>query len=287
MAKAKVLLQLDADSQPSVFDSMVAVDAGVDHLLRHGDITPDKVTGLVHGTIFTRGPDSLHNTAIFIGGSDVAAGESLLEAVTSAFFGPLRVSVMMDANGANTTAAAAVWTAAEHLSLADHHFAVLGSTGPVGQRVVRLLAGEGARVRVISRSRSRADGVCERVAATGASGTLEAAEISQSDDAAEVLSDVDAVIAAGAAGVQLLTDDARRRLSKLKLAIDLNAVPPVGLEGIEPGDRGVERDGQIHYGAIGVGGLKMQIHKAAIKKLFESNDAVLNAEQIFALAATL
>ena len=108
MAKPHILIQLDADPHPSVFDSVVAVDAGVDHLLQYANVQPEAVRDLVYGAMFTRGPEDLKHTAIFIGGSDVSAGEALLKAVTKTFFAPLRVSVLMDANGCNTTAAAAV-----------------------------------------------------------------------------------------------------------------------------------------------------------------------------------
>ena len=104
----KLLLQLDTSSSPSVFDRIVAYDAGADAVMSYGGVTPDTVQELVHGCIFTRGPRSLHNTAIFIGGTDMAAGERLLASVQKAFFGPMRVSVMLDSNGSNTTAVAAV-----------------------------------------------------------------------------------------------------------------------------------------------------------------------------------
>src|SRR5689334_8494604 len=101
MDRPKILIHLDTDPQPSVFDAVVAVDAGVDHLLRHAAVVPDAVRDLVHGAMFTRGPEDLKHTAIFIGGSDVAAGERLLSAVEASFFGPVRVSVMIDSNGSN------------------------------------------------------------------------------------------------------------------------------------------------------------------------------------------
>ena len=163
MSKPSILLQLDTDPQPSVFDSVVAIDSGVEHLLRHGGITPAAVRDLVYGTIFTRGSGDLPRTAIFIGGSSVAAGEALLAAVQKTFFGPMRVSVMLDCGGANTTAAAAVLAAGRHLPLAGVEGLVLAATGPVGARVVRLLAGQGARVRVGSRDTARAEAVCQAV----------------------------------------------------------------------------------------------------------------------------
>ncbi|HEU5321612.1 MAG TPA: methylene-tetrahydromethanopterin dehydrogenase N-terminal domain-containing protein, partial [Methylomirabilota bacterium] len=95
----RLLLQLDADPHPSAFDRIVAHDAGADEVLSYGGVAPADVTPLVHGALFTRGPRELHHTAIWIGGSSVPRGEALLEAVTGAFFGPFRVSVMLDANG--------------------------------------------------------------------------------------------------------------------------------------------------------------------------------------------
>src|SRR5438067_4051988 len=104
----KLLLHLDTSPHPSAFDRIVALDAGADEVLSYGGVTEDAVRDLVHGAIFTRSPKKLHHTAIFLGGTDIAAGERLLAAVRKAFFGPLRVSVMLDSNGSNTTAVAAV-----------------------------------------------------------------------------------------------------------------------------------------------------------------------------------
>lgn len=286
MSKPKILLVLDSDPQPSVFDSVVAIDAGVDQLLRHAAVRPEDVQACVHGAIFTRGGDELRSTAIFVGGSDVAASEALLAEIRRAFFGPMRVSVMLDPNGANTTAAAAVLAASRHLELAGATALVLAATGPVGQRVVRLLAAQGAQVRVGSRSLPRAQEVCQAVVVQVKGQTpsrLSAHATGTADQAEEALAGAHLVIAAGAAGVELLSEEARRRASSLKVAIDLNAVPPAGLAGIEATDRGKARDGVICYGAIGVGGTKMKIHKAGIRRLFEANDQILNAEELLAL----
>src|SRR5437868_15042755 len=100
--KRKILIQIDSDPHPSVFDRVVAIDAGVDELFSYGGVKPEHVRDLVYGAIFTRGPKELHRTALFIGGSDAAAGEKLLaEAVKHMIpaAGP-RVSVLLDANGA-------------------------------------------------------------------------------------------------------------------------------------------------------------------------------------------
>src|ERR1700730_10206024 len=174
MDKRKILIQLDCDAQASVFDRVVAVDAGAEEIFSYAGVKPEQVQGLVHGAIFTRGPKDLRSTAIFIGGSDVGAGEKLLAEALKAMlpkFG-LRVSIMLDSNGANTTAAAAVRAAARHMNLKDAKALVLGGTGPVGQRVARLLSREGAQVRVGSRQQARAAGVCQEIAARVAGARL-------------------------------------------------------------------------------------------------------------------
>ena len=287
MTKPKILVQLDSDEQASVFDAVVAVDAGIDHLLQYRSVRPEQVRDLVHGAMFTRGPQDLHATAIFIGGANVEQGEALLQAATKCFFGPMRVSVMLDANGANTTAAAAVLAAARHLELAQSTALVLTGTGPVGQRAARLLAGAGCHVRVGSRSQERAATVCEQLRERIPTARLTPCATANEEQTAAALQDVNLLIAAGTAGVELLSADLRRSCRSLRVAIDLNAVSPLGLGGVELLDKAVERDGAICYGAIGVGGTKMKIHKAAIQRLFERNDQVLDAEEVFALGREL
>jgi hypothetical protein len=237
--------------------------------------------------MFTRGGDELRHTAIFVGGSHVDDAERLLEAVLKCFFGPLRVSVMFDPNGANTTAAAAVLAAAEHVPLSGTCALVLAGTGPVGSRVVRLLAREGAVVRVGSRSLERAGSTCATVSALVDGARLEPCEISSGERLAAALEGVALIVAAGAAGVEQMPASALTSASGLKVAIDLNAVPPAGIGGIKATDRAVERAGVTCFGAIGVGGTKMKIHKAAIRRLFEKNDLVLDAEEIYHLGREL
>jgi hypothetical protein len=283
VTKPKILIQLDTDVHPSVFDAVVAVDAGVERLLPYGGVRPDTVRSLVHGAMVTRGGEDLASTAIFIGGSDVTAGESLLAAVRDTFFGPVRVSVLFDANGANTTAAAAVLAAAKHVELAGASAVVLGASGPVGSRAVRLLARQGAKVRVGSRSASRAEAVCQAVRTAVQSAELTPVATASADETKAAIFGASILIAAGAAGVQLVSAEMRRACRSLAVAIDLDAVPPVGLEGVKPTDKAMERDGSICYGALGVGGGKMKIHKEAIRRLFTANDQVLDAEEIFAI----
>lgn len=283
----KILIQLDTDAQPSTFDRVVAADSDVDEQFCYGGVTPEYVTPLVHGAIFTRGPDDLKNTAIFIGGSDVVAGEELLSSVRSAFFGPMRVSILMDSNGSNTTAAAAVLAAGKHFDLSSATTLILGGTGPVGQRAAQIITRLGGSVRIGSRSKDRAEVTCQAVRSHVENASVSAVETSSNESLLAAAQGAELVIASGAVGVQLLSAEQRTSLSSLKVAIDLNAVPPVGVEGVEVFDKAVEHDGVICYGAIGVGGTKMKIHKAAVRKLFTANDLVLDTDAIFEIGQEL
>jgi hypothetical protein len=287
--KRKILVQFDTDPHPSVFDRVVAIDAGADELFSYGGVAPAQVAGLVHGAIFTRKPSDLKRTAVFVGGSDVAAGEALVAAAVKAMipdFG-LRVSVLLDSNGCNTTAAAAVRVAAKHLDLSSTKALVLGGTGPVGQRVGLLLARQGAHVRLASRQQARAASACDAIKARVAGAKLEPVAVARNEDLPAVAGDRTLIVAAGAAGVVLLPRAVRLACKELKVAIDLNAVPPLGVEGVEVTDKGKERDGVIGYGAIGVGDTKMKLHRAAVAKLFESNDQVMDAAEVYALGEGL
>jgi hypothetical protein len=277
-----ILIQLDTDPHPSVFDRVVAVDAGADHVFSYGGVTPEDVTPLVHGAIFTRGPAELQHTAIFVGGSHVAAGEALLKQVRATFFGPMRVSVMMDSNGCNTTAAAAVRAAARHVELSGAQALVLGGTGPVGQRAGLILARQGAIVRLASRSRERAAAACQAIREKVPDARITPCALTENP-----LDGMTVLIAAGAAGAQLLTANQWQSHSALRVAIDLNAVPPAGLAGIDIMDKAVQRRDCTCYGAIGVGGSKMKIHKAALRTLFDANDHVLDTAEIYAIAQGL
>ena len=273
-----LLLQLDTSPQPSVFDRIVAYDAGADEVMSYGGVTAATVRDLVHGAIFTRGPKDLHHTAIFIGGTDMTAGEQLLSAVRDAFFGPMRVSVMLDSNGSNTTAVAAVAKAMQTVGdVRGRRAVVTAATGPVGLRAAGLLARAGARVAATSR-RPHDGALADRIQRRF-TGTVEEVTMSDGSQAAAALEGAQLLVSAGAAGVQIIPRDAWVGRG-LRAAVDLNAVPPAGVEGIAAQDNGVDRDGTTTFGALGVGGLKMKIHRACISRLFEKNDLVLDVETI-------
>lgn len=293
MSKQKILIQLDPDPQASTFDSVVAIDSGVEHLIAHGNVSSNQVEGLVHGAIFTRGPHDLKNTALFVGGSDVVAAEAIVQRALSCFFGPLRVSLMSDPNGSNTTAAAAVLCAEQHLDWGGKTIAILAGTGPVGQRIALIIAHQAAglanppTIRICSRQLAKASQVCRSLAWATKTEFFVPFQTENATTALTAIEHADAIFAAGAAGVSLLPMDWLSRGNVPAIAIDLNAVPPAGIPGIEVLDRGTQKGSTIFYGAIGVGGLKMKIHKKCLASLFEANDRVLQTNEIYELGKQL
>lgn len=279
----KLLFLFDTDPYASVFDTVVGYDGGADHVTGYGNVTPDNVGALVDGTIYTRGGKDKQNTAIFVGGGDMAKGEALFEAVKSCFFGPFRVSIMLDPNGSNTTAAAGVALLAKGKTLKGKKAVVLAGTGPVGMRAAAFLAGEGADVTLTSRSQQRAENAARAIEARFG---VKVKGIMGADDAARAadIKDANIVFAAGASGVHLLKDSDWKDNPNIEMVADCNAQPPLGIEGIEATDKGNDRHGKIAFGALGIGGLKLKLHRACIGKLFESAEGVLDAEAIYALA---
>jgi len=283
----RLLLHLDTSPTPSVFDRVVAYDAGADEVLSYGGVTPDSARDLVHGAMFTRGPKDLHNTAIFIGGADMVAGERLLAAVQKTMFGPLRVSVMLDSNGSNTTAVAAVAKLAQTIgNVKGRRAVVVAGTGPVGTRAAGLLSRDGAHVTITSRHSDEAKRVCAAITARFG-GTVGAIVVPDPSHVAAALGDAELLLNAGPAGVQLVPRDTWMNRPSLRVVADLNAVPPLGVEGVDVTDAGTDRGGVKVFGALGVGNFKMKVHKRCIAKLFERNDLVLDAESISDVAREL
>ena len=282
----KLLFHLDTDDQPSAFDQVVAYDGGADAVLAYGGVTADNCFPLVEGVIFTRAPKNKRHTAILIGGSDLDQAQSLMDAVKAHFFQGFRVSLMLDANGCNTTAAAAVAMLDAVHPLENSRATVLAGTGPVGQRAAVMLAQSGARVRLTSRKLERAQEAChgilkrygaevEPVAAPDAAGTAAAIE-----GAAVVL-------ATGQAGVQLLPAEMWQASSSLRAVGDVGTCPPLGVEGMDMADGGREVGKVLLFGGLAIGALKLRTHREAISRLFESNDQVWDVQETLALAHEL
>ena len=282
----KLLFQLDTDPHASVFDTVVGFDGGADHVIGHGGVTPENVRPLVEGAIFTRAPKEKKNTALFIGGSDMAAGEAVLKAVKKVFFADFRVSVMLDSNGSNPTAAAGVARLMGSGPVKGRRAVVLAGTGPVGRRAAVMLAREGASVVITSRDEARAREACAAIKERFGV-DIEAAGARSDEDRARILEGAHIVFATGMGGVQLLAEEHWKDNPTLELIADANATPPLGIGGIDMMDRGTNRHGKIVWGAIGFGTLKLALHRACIARLFERNDLVLDAEEIFELAKTM
>ena len=282
----KLLYQFDTDTLPSVFDNVVGYDGGADHISAYGGVNGKNVGGLVEGAIFTRGPKDKKHTAIFIGGGNMPEGEAVLAAVRKKFFANFRVSVMFDSNGCNTTAAAAVAWLAHGRVLAGKRAVVLAGSGPVGQRAAVLLAREGANVAITGRKREVVQAACDSIHARFGI-VIEAIEAPTHAERGAAIEGAHIVLATGAASTPLLDEQQWQDSAALELIADANASPPAGLGGVGQSDRGQVKHGKIVFGALGFGALKLALHRACVARLFEQNDLLLDAEEIYAVAKTM
>ena len=283
----KVLLQLDTEDHPSPFDAIVAHDAGVDVLLSHSNVKPESARALAQDAFFTRGPDDLKNTAIWVGGKNVAAGEEIFDEVQKAFFGPFKVSVMIDSNGCNTTAATTIARIANERSLDGERAVVIG-LGAVGLRSATLLQGEGAEVVVSTLSpdlleshrKPRGLDVAKELG-------LDVREPADRGELEAVLEGAQIVLSAGPAGVSVLRQDFWASHPTIELLADYNAAEPLGIEDTEATDDMKDYDGKLVLGALAIGGPKMKVHKTCVRRLFESNEAILDTDAVYEIAREL
>jgi methylenetetrahydrofolate/methylenetetrahydromethanopterin dehydrogenase (NADP+) len=286
----KILLQLDSDERPSPFDAIVAYDADVDIVMGYAGVGPDDVRGLVQDAFFTRGPKNLETLAVWIGGYNVTVGEQLLEAAKKAFFGPFSVSVMLDPNGCNTTAAAAVVRLAAEGDLQGRKAIVVG-VGAVGLRAAILLEHEGCEVTLASipadvfgddrpYHRPRGLGVAEELG-------LDPVEPADRSELRKLLREASVILAAGPSGVCVVDAEDLGANDDLRYVADVNAAEPLGVEGIDNNDDLAERDGTLFLGALAIGARKMKIHKGCVRSLFERNDLVLDHDGVYEVAKEL
>ena len=291
----KLLLQLDCDKFASTFDAVTAYEAGVDNVMSYGSVAPEDVQGLLHGVMFTRPRADLRQTAVFIGGRRVDSCELLLQAAQKAMFPPYCLSVMLDSNGCNTASSASVALIEKSIKLQDAKVLILSGFGPVGLRAARLLARNGARVTVTSLPREifastwneeRANHDLMLAEKHAKEAGFKILVVDRRAEMVEALEGADAVLATGPAGIQLISEQDWMSNPGLKVLCDLNVAPPFGIEGIDSRARGEEKMGHILYGGLGIGHVKMRIHKAAIMSLFEA-DRVMDLEGIYNLAKKL
>lgn len=265
MEKRFILHFLSPLKNVSPFDVNMAVDAGFDVVVPYTDVDLKEVTGLAQDAMFSRPPNDAGRTAMLIGGRDPLLAIDMFEAAKSAMFPPFQFSVLVDPSGAFTTAAAMIAVAERRLEkqglqLGGHRVAVFGATGPVGAIAGLIAAQEGARVTLVGydglqRVSAAADTYGERFGAA-----LAPADGSDEAKKLKVLEDVEVVLAAGRAGAQILTKEQLASARQLRLAIDVNAVPPAGLEGIEATDHAKPLGGTdgVGIGALPVGNVKFK-----------------------------
>ena len=279
----KLLYQFDTDTTASVFDSVVAYDGGADHVTGIGNVNPKNVLAMVDGCIYTRAPKDKQFTAIFVGGSSLTEGQAVFDAIKKRFFSNFRVSVMFDSNGSNTTAAAAVANIVNTCNVSGKKAVILGGTGPVGQRAAALLSLEKADVFITSRSLEKAEQISAEINERFDT-NVKALPGGTNDERVTSISGASIVMATGASGVVLLNKKDWMESESIEVVCDANAMPPLGIEGVELNDKAKEIGGKKAFGAIGFGGLKISVHRECVSRLFNSNDGVFDAEEIYRIA---
>ncbi len=190
---------------------------------------------------------------------------------------------MLDSNGCNTTAAAAVAKIGGALDLQGKKVVVMAATGPVGQRAAGLLAKDGAQVVITSRRLDRVQSTSVQIEKRFGV-KVSPVEVADQETTRQALAGAHAVLCCGAAGVQLIPEAVWSENPDLAVVADINAVPPVGAEGVDAQCNGKQQHGKLLYGALGIGGLKMKVHRACIARMFESNDQIFDAEAVYAVA---
>ncbi|MEL0326625.1 MAG: methylene-tetrahydromethanopterin dehydrogenase N-terminal domain-containing protein [Burkholderiaceae bacterium] len=279
----KLLYQFDTDPTASVFDSVVAYDGGADQVTGIGNVNPQNVLAMVDGCIYTRAPKDKQFTAIFVGGSSLTEGQAVFDAIKKRFFSNFRVSVMFDSNGSNTTAAAAVANIVNTCDVSGKKAVILGGTGPVGQRAAALLSLEKADVFITSRNIEKAEQVSAEINERFDT-NVKALPGGSNDERVTSILGASVVMATGASGVVLLNKKDWIENQSIEVVCDANAMPPLGIEGVELNDKAKEIGGKKAFGAIGFGGLKISVHRECVSRLFHSNDGIFDAEEIYRIA---
>ena len=280
----KILIQLDTDQHPSAFDAIAAYDSDVDVVLGFAQINPENLDAIVQGAIFPRGPDGLANTVFWVGGSKVRDGEAVFEAAQKLFFEPFKPSIMLDSDGSNTTAAAAVALVRRAVTLKDSRAAVVG-VGPVGLRTAELLRREGAEVTMLTFPPDVMGGGHRRASGipVAQDAGFEVLEPTSSDELDAALTGRAVVFAAGPAGTQIVRRSGWTQ-DGVRVVVDYSAAEPVGVEGVERTDMLKEEDGVLKLGALAVGGPKMKLQKRCVQRLFEAKGTVLDLDGVYDVA---
>jgi methylene-tetrahydromethanopterin dehydrogenase len=301
MERPYILHMFTPSRQMSPFDINMAADAGYQMVVPYSDVTLDGIAGLTQDTIFSRGPKGVARTGIFIGGRDATLAADMVERAKAAMVKPFVVSVMADPSGSYTTAAAMV--ACVEAALKRHHgqglagqrVLVLGGTGPVGRIAGVIAAQAGAEVHLSSRHGT--DVAEEAAVESGKRFGVTLHGISAGDRAAlrASLADADVVLACAAAGVQVVSPADLAFATRIKVAADVNAVPPEGIAGVGVMDdakplagtgAGTGTSGPVvGIGALAVGNVKYQTqHRLLVQMRNAEKAQVLSFPEAFAVA---
>ena len=296
MEKPYILHMLTTEKNLSPFDVNMAQDAGWQVTMPYLNVLESEVKGLIQDAIFSRGPQGVKRTACFIGGRDPQTALKMLEIAKAAMVPPFQISVLADPSGAFTTAAAMVAAAERELKrkfgteLASKKVLILAGTGPVGQIAAVLCAKAGGQVTILGRQREKSEHVAQVCNAFFGAGKTEIRG-EANDKLPELLPSAEVIFATGAAGIQLLSAEQIRAALALKVAADVNAVPPAGIAGVEVLADGVplpsSPSGAVGIGALAIGNLKYRIHHQLLKQLRESPPQFLHFDHAFAAARAL
>jgi len=294
MEKPFILHMLTTAKNLSPFDVNMAIDAGWISAVPYINVEPSEVRGLVQDAIFSRSPKGLVRTGIFIGGRETKQAMDMLKLAKNAMVPPFEVSVFADPSGAFTTAAGMVAAVEKELAdkfgttLAGKNILALGGTGPVGQAAAVISAQAGANVRIIGRQLDRAERTAELCSQEFGDGKITITAGADADKA-EYIKTADVVFATGAAGIELLSAELIASAPQLKVAADVNAVPPAGIAGVDAFDNGTPIAGSISgavgIGALAIGNIKYQAQSRLLKRMLESDKPLyLHFEHAFEVA---
>ncbi len=294
MEKPFILHMLTTAKNLSPFDVNMALDAGWVSAQPYTNVEPSEIQGLVQDAIFSRSSKNLKRTGIFIGGRDTKQAMDMLTMAKRSMFSPFEVSVFADPSGAFTTAAAMVAAVERELvtkfdtTLKDKNILVLGGTGPVGQVVAVIAAQGGAHVKLIGRQLDKAQAIVDMCNNEFGEGKI-SIEAGADVDKADYIKTADVVFATGAAGIELLSAELIASAPQLKVAADVNAVPPSGIAGVDAFDNGMpiagSKSGAVGLGAMAIGNIKYQIQIMLLKKMISTEKPVyLHFEHAFEAA---
>jgi methylene-tetrahydromethanopterin dehydrogenase len=282
MDRPYILHMFTPGKQMSPFDINMAADAGYQMVVPYAEAGIDAIAGLTQDTIFSRGPKGVSRTGIFIGGRDVILAADMLERSKSAMVKPFVVSLMADPSGSYTTAAAMVACVEAKLkakgeSLKGQRITILGGIGTVGRIAGVLAAHEGAEVYLSSRH--GIDVAEEAAQETGKRFGVTLHGISGGDREAvrRSITEADLLFGTAAAGVQVARADDLAGNKRLKVAADVNAVPPEGIAGVGVMDDGVPVAGTeaVGIGALAIGNVKYQTQHRLLVRMREAEKPVV------------